>query len=125
MMNLSSKVNFLLGLHTQLKINHWQTKGLARHLAFGDTYGKLTDLIDNFVEVSMGKYGRFTLDDENNEIKLINLSDANPKDMISVCIDALVEFTDDLDSEKDSDLLNIRDEIMSSLNQLLYLLTLE
>ena len=49
MMNLSSKVNFLLGLHTQLKINHWQTKGLGRHLAFGDTYSKLTDLIDNFV----------------------------------------------------------------------------
>jgi hypothetical protein len=124
-MNLSSKVNFLLGLHTQLKINHWQTKGLGRHLAFGDTYSKLTDLIDNFVEVSMGKYGRFSLDDETNQIKLINLSEMNPKNMISVCIEALIEFSGDLDPEKDSDLLNIRDEIMSSLNQLLYLLTLE
>jgi hypothetical protein len=125
MTNLSSKVNFLLGLHAQLKINHWQTKGYARHLAFGDTYDKLGGLIDTFVEVSMGKYGRFVLDDENNEIKLINLSEMNPKNMISVCIDALIEFSNDLDPEKDSDLLNIRDEMMSTLNQLNYLLTLE
>jgi len=124
-MNLSSKVNFLMGMHAQLKINHWQTKGFARHLAFGDTYEKLTGLIDTFVEVSMGKYGRFILDDDTNEIKLINLSEMKPKDMISVCVDALIEFSNDLDSEKDTDLLNIRDEIMSSLNQLQYLLTLE
>lgn len=124
-MNLSSKINFLLGLHVQLKINHWQTKGLSRHLAFGDTYDKLSGLIDTFVEVAMGKYGRFTLDDENNEIKLINLSEMNPKNMISVCIDALIEFSNDLEPEKDSDLLNIRDEMMSTLNQLIYLLSLE
>lgn len=124
-MNLSSKINFLLGLHVQLKINHWQTKGFARHIAFGETYDKLTILIDTFVEVSMGKYGRFTLDDENNEIKLINLSEMNPKDMVSVCVDALIEFSNDLDREKDTDLLNIRDEIMSELNKLMYLLTLE
>ena len=124
-MNLSSKINFLLGLHVQLKINHWQTKGLSRHLAFGDTYDKLSGLIDTFVEVAMGKYGRFTLDDENNEIKLINLSEMDPKNMISVCIDALIEFSNDLEPEKDSDLLNIRDEMMSTLNQLIYLLSLE
>lgn len=124
-MNLSSKINFLLGLHVQLKINHWQTKGFARHIAFGETYDKLTILIDTFVEVSMGKYGRFTLDDGNNEIKLINLSEMNPKDMVSVCVDALIEFSNDLNREKDTDLLNIRDEIMSELNKLMYLLTLE
>ncbi len=36
-MNLSSKVNFLLGLQIQMKINHWETKGIARHEAFGNT----------------------------------------------------------------------------------------
>jgi hypothetical protein len=124
-MNLNSKVNFLLGLHAQLKINHWQTKVFAKHEAFGDTYDTLTGLIDSFVEVSMGKYGRLTLDDETNTIELINLSDMDSKNMIMVCIEALSEFSESLDSEKDTDLLNIRDEMMATLNQLNYLLTLE
>jgi hypothetical protein len=47
------------------------------------------------------------------------------KNMIMVCIEALSEFSESLDSEKDTDLLNIRDEMMSTLNQLNYLLTLE
>ena len=124
-MNLGTKVNFLLGLQVQLKINHWQTKGLARHEAFGKIYDELGDLIDEFVEVSMGKYGRFTLDDETNTIKLINLNEMNPKDMINVCVNALIDFSDDLDPKKDTDLLNIKDEILGLLNKLLYLLTLE
>lgn len=124
-MNLSSKVNFLLGLHVQLKVNHWQTKGVAIHNAFGDAYNTLTDLIDEFVEISMGKYGRFVLDDETNNIKLINLSEMNPKDMITVCTDALIEFSEDLDPKKDTDLLNLKDEMLGLLNKLQYLLTLE
>lgn len=124
-MNLASKVNFLLGLHVQLKINHWQTKGIARHEAFGNTYNSLTDLIDEFVEIAMGKYGRFVLDDETNNIKLINLSEMNPKDMVTVCTDALIEFSEDLDPKKDTDLLNLKDEMLGLLNKLQYLLTLE
>jgi hypothetical protein len=124
-MNLASKVNFLLGLQLQLKINHWQTKGLARHKAFGKAHDELSDLIDEFVEISMGKYGRFVLDDETNNIKLINLSEMNPKDMVSVCIDAIIEFTEDLDPKRDTDLLNLKDEMLGLLNKLLYLLTLE
>jgi len=124
-MNLSSKVNFLLGLQIQLKINHWQTKGVARHEAFGKVYDGLTGLIDEFVEVAMGKYGRFILDEETKTIELVNLSDVNPTDMIKVCTEALIEFSQDLDDRVDTDLLNLRDEMLGLLNKLLYLLTLE
>jgi DNA-binding ferritin-like protein len=124
-MNLSSKVNFLLGLQLQMKINHWQTKGIARHEAFGKTYDDLTGLIDEFVEISMGKYGRFVLDEETKKIEMVNLSDVNPSDMIKVCTEALIEFSEDLDDRVDTDLLNLRDEILGLLNKLLYLLTLE
>jgi DNA-binding ferritin-like protein len=124
-MNLSSKVNLLIGLQLQLKINHWQTKGIARHNAFGMTYDALSVLIDDFVEISMGKYGRFILDEQTNTIKLINLSEMNPSDMIKTCTEALVQFSEDLDGTVDTDLLNIRDEILGNLNKLLYLLTLE
>jgi len=124
-MNLNSKVNLLIGLQLQLKINHWQTKGIARHNAFGITYDSLSVLIDDFVEIAMGKYGRFVLDEQTNTIKLINLSEMNPSDMIKTCTEALVQFSEDLDGTVDTDLLNIRDEILGNLNKLLYLLTLE
>jgi len=124
-MNLSSKVNLLLGLQLQMKINHFQTKGIARHEAFGKTYDALTEPIDEFVEIAMGKYGRFTLDEDTKTINLVNISEINPVDMVKVCIEALIEFSYDLDDRLDTDLLNLRDEILGLLNKLLYLLTLE
>jgi hypothetical protein len=45
--------------------------------------------------------------------------------MIKTCTEALVQFSEDLDGTVDTDLLNIRDEILGNLNKLLYLLTLE
>lgn len=123
-MNISSNVNFLVGLQLQMKINHWQTKGYARHNAFGEFYNSLSDLIDTFVESAMGKYGRFSLDEETKTIQLSNLSELDIKGMISTVRDALVQMSEQLDPS-DTDLLNIRDEILGELNKLSYLLTLE
>lgn len=123
-MNLASNVNFLLGLQTQLKINHWQTKGYARHMAFGQAYDDLGLLIDAFVESAMGKYGRFVMSDDEKTLELVNLSEVNPKDMISTSIGVLEEFTTQID-EKDTDLINLRDEMIATLSKLQYLLTLE
>lgn len=123
-MNLSSNINFLLSLQTQIKINHWQTKGYARHNAFGGFYDSLSDLIDTFVESAMGKYGRFTLDEETKTIKLNNLSELDMKGLINTVRESFVQMTDQLD-QTDTDLLNIRDEMLGELNKLSYLLTLE
>lgn len=123
-MNINSNVNFLLGLQLQMKINHWQTKGYARHESFGNFYNSLSELIDTFVESAMGKYGRFTLDEETKTIQLSNLSELDMKGMISTVRDAFVQMSEQLDSS-DTDLLNIRDEMLGELNKLSYLLTLE
>ena len=80
-MNLNTKVNLLLGIHAQLKIFHWQTKGYARHNAFAQTRDELEDLMDSFVEEAMGKYGRFSLDEETKTIELFNLNDVKPAEM--------------------------------------------
>jgi hypothetical protein len=105
-----------------MKINHWQTKGFARHNAFGGFYDSLGDLIDTFVEAAMGKYGRFTLDEETKTIQLNNLSELDMKGLIKTVRDSLVQM--ELD-EVDTDLLNIRDEMLGEVNKLSYLLTLE
>lgn len=122
-MNIATNVNFFLGLQCQLKINHWQTKTYSRHQAFGDTYNSLQELIDTYVEESMGKYGRFVLDDESKNIQITNLSDLDIKSFINTVREALVQFSEQID-EKDTNLLNIRDEMLGLINKLSYLLTL-
>ena len=123
-MNISSKVKFLLEAQTQFKIMHWQTKGYARHNAFGMIYDTLSDLIDKFVEEAMGKYGRFVLEEEDKTIQLQNLSEINGKAMINTIAQSLVQFTDEFDAT-DTNLLNVRDEMLGSVYKLSYLLTLE
>lgn len=123
-MTLNSKVNLLLGVHAQLKIFHWQTKGYARHNAFAQTRDDLENLMDSFVEEAMGKYGRFTLDEETKTIELFNLTDVKPTEMVETICQAFVEFTNDLDPV-DTNLLNIRDEMLGLFQKLKYLLTLE
>ena len=110
-MKLNSNVNFLVGLQQQMRICHWQTKGIARHEAFGGFYSDLDELIDDFVEQAMGKYGRFVLDEETNTIQLANLSDIDIKGLVNTTREALVQMTEQLDST-DTNLLNLRDEIL-------------
>lgn len=123
-MNLSSNVNLFLGIHSQLKVFHWQTKGYARHEAFASTRDALEELMDDFVEEAMGQYGRFILDDETNTIKLLNFKEIKPIEMINTICEALVQMSEQIDS-KDTNLLNIRDEILGKFQKLKYLLTLE
>ena len=113
-----------MGLQQQMRICHWQTKGIARHEAFGGFYSDLDDLIDDFVEEAMGKYGRFVLDDETNTIQLANLSDINIKGLVHTTREALVQITEQLDPT-DTNLLNLRDEILGKLNKYAYLFTME
>lgn len=123
-MNLNSNVNFLIGLQQQMRICHWQTKGIARHEAFGGFYSDLDDLIDDFVEQAMGKYGRFVLDEETNTIQLANLSDINIKGLVHTTREALTQMTQQLEPT-DTNLLNLRDEILGLLNKYAYLFTME
>ena len=41
-----------------IRLYHWETLIFARHKGSGDLYDSLSELIDKFVEVYMGKYTR-------------------------------------------------------------------
>jgi hypothetical protein len=115
-------VNKLVGIQQQLRILHWQTKSYAKHKAYGETYDGLSDLIDSFMEEFMGKYGRFHL--TMPSIQVINVEDLDVEDFIEGSILFLTSFTEQLEPT-DTNLLNIRDEMLGSLNKLKYLLTLK
>ena len=123
-MKNSEVVKFLLETQTQFRVLHWQTKSFARHSAYGGIYESLDDLIDKFVEVCMGKHGRptfkggYTL--AGRDIEELELTE-----FINLVCEYLVGLSESYDPKMDSDLLNIRDEMLGEINQLKYLLTLK
>lgn len=110
----------LIAIQTQLKFLHWQTKSYARHQAYGGAYDDMTGLIDSFVEILMGKYGRVPA----LPFKIFNRNEKDAMSFIDETSRYLLSLDDMLNPKTDTDLLNIRDEMLAVFNKLRYLLTL-
>ena len=109
-----------------VKLFHWKTHSYATHKATDDLYGSLNENIDKFIEILLGKSGsRIDLMGH----KTIQLIDLNSQEKLKSKIASFKSYLVDLDNNKalstmsNSDLFNIRDEILGNLNQFLYLLT--
>jgi DNA-binding ferritin-like protein len=116
-------IELFLTLQNQIKVYHWQTESFAEHEAFGKTYNTLDGLIDEFIEVYMGKNSR--IKSKNKFTITLSNYDGDSKDMIKAFVDVLNEDLLKDISESDTDLINLRDEMLSALNKLNYLLTLK
>jgi DNA-binding ferritin-like protein len=118
-------IHFFFTMREQIKLYHWQTYSYARHKATDDVLDSLDKQIDEFVEVYMGKYGRPHVSAKTSNIHIQNMSEKSAVGFIRKCIASLLgPVVSKLDPDRDSDLINIRDEMLASLNQLLYLFTL-
>ena len=109
-----------------VKLFHWKTYSYATHKATDELYQELNENIDKFIEVLLGKTGsRIDLMSK----KTISLIDLNSPESLKSKITYFKSFLVGLDNNKalnsmsNSDLFNIRDEILGNLNQFLYLLT--
>jgi hypothetical protein len=122
---MKSIIATFLGIQSQFKVFHWQTQSYAKHIAYGGIYDTLGGLSDDFIEIYMGKYGRVALEGESDSILLGNIGEVNIEDFLETVIEFLLSFNNKLDSHKDSDLLNLRDEMLGAINKLKYLLTLK
>lgn len=116
-------VNLMMTLRDQVKLYHWQTMSYPRHKATDELVGKLDENIDQFVEVYIGKYGRPKLTGRTSSIHLRNHSDKEATKMLQSAISWLTNDLPKKLKKTDTDLLNIRDEILGDLNQTLYLFT--
>jgi DNA-binding ferritin-like protein len=117
-------VQFFFTMREQIKLYHWQTKSFSRHKATDETISELDGHIDTYVEVYMGRYGRPKMTSKTNTIKVQNLSESSIVKFIKSCI--VVLQTDLVKHLKpiDTDLINLRDEMLASLNKLMYLFSL-
>lgn len=114
----------LVQIQIQFKFLHWQTHGDAKHRTYGEVYEKLGDFIDEFAEIMMGKYGRVEFEPEFS-IMFQNMGSLNLQNFLDGITEFLVGMTDQLDSRYDTDLLNLRDEMLGTINKTKYLLTLK
>jgi uncharacterized membrane protein len=109
-----------------VKLYHWKTSSYSQHKATDELYAILNANIDKFVEILLGKNGtRINL----TGIKTMPLIDYNNmvdfKRKIENYKHYLINMSGDdkLNVSKNSDLLNVRDELLGNLNQFTYLLT--
>jgi hypothetical protein len=126
-MGCENIIKALFYIRDTIKIYHWQTKSFARHKATCDLLASLEPLIDDFVETYMGCYERPDFGGKGFKIAIEELSDSDdsaPKIITSV-IDYLKGDFNKYVKPTDTDLLNIRDEMLGVLNKTLYLFTLD
>jgi hypothetical protein len=121
----ATDVNFFLILRNQIKLYHWQTHSYPRHKATDAVVEALDASIDKYVEVYMGSYGaRPKLGGFTSTIKLQNMSESSIIKFIKRSIAYLEGPLVAHLKSQNTDLINIRDEMLGELNQLLYLFTL-
>jgi hypothetical protein len=114
----------LVQIQLQWKFLHWQTFGDAKHRLYGEIYDGLGELIDEFTETMMGKYGRVEFDPEFS-IMFQDIKSLSVQNFMDGITEFLVGMTDQLDSRYDTDLLNIRDEMLGLINKSKFLITLK
>jgi len=128
--NLQKKITstFLCILNT-IKLYHWNTDHYATHKATDQLYGDLNSKIDTFVETMLGKEN---VPSRNKvlEINSLHLNTFKSNKDFRKETEEYKSFLIGLSNEKslntpqNTDLMNMRDDILASLNQFLYLLTL-
>ena len=109
-----------------IKLYHWKTFSYSTHKATDELYQSLNDHMDNFVEILLGKSGERTNLMNKKSISLIDLDSPNKfKERMYSFKKYLISLNHNnaIKVMSNSDLLNIRDEILGDVNKLLYLLT--
>jgi len=113
---------YFIFIRDQLKIYHWQTKNYARHKSSDELVEKLSEKMDKFMEVIQGiENTRLNIKHDNFPV-LHNQTDNS-------IIKILNSFKEWLTKElpmymkNNTDLINIRDDILSDVNNTLYLFT--
>lgn len=114
----------LVQIQNQFRFLHWQTIADGKHRAYGQIYENLTGLIDDFAEACMGKHGRFEFEPEF-AIMFQDIKQLSIQNFLDGITEFLVSITDHYDPKYDSDLLNLRDEMLLQVNKLKYLITLK
>ena len=93
------------------------TLSFAKHKATDELYNSLQTSVDKFVEVAVGRFGI-------DSIHIAPITEFVDQKSFETYLKKSVAYLEKLDLKKACDLATIRDDIVESLNQTLYLLRL-
>ena len=124
-------ITYMLQMLMTVKLYHWNTLSFSTHKATDELYGSLNTLIDQFVEVLLGKHNNVSERNKHEilSVKTLHMNNYKDNGMFKKEIETykkyLIGLSKHFNNGENSDLLNIRDEILATLNQISYLLTLK
>jgi DNA-binding ferritin-like protein len=118
-LTLNNFIKLCICLQTYTRMFHWTTTSYALHKATDNFVDHLIELMDKFVEVYIGIY---KVRPSINQIKISSCSEyvieENYKTVLATFTNAIRQL-----NIVDSELLNIRDELLAEMNKTQYLLT--
>lgn len=116
-------INFL-SIQQYIRIYHWTTPIYNKHVVSGQLYEKLDALIDKFVETFLGKnkltFEPYTITVSSNKDIVLFLN--NFKRFLITDVELALNSKSVM---KNTDLKNIRDEMLGEINQSIFLLKLK
>jgi hypothetical protein len=126
-------VRSFLEMLNAIKLYNWKTESYSQHQATDELHEKLSELVDQFVEVLLGKEQQYAKSSHKSRITMVEkhmkmMDSTGERDFIEKMHNyrsVLIKMNDILNKKTDSDLLNIRDEMLACINQFLYLLSFD
>jgi hypothetical protein len=116
-------VQEFLKVRNQIKLYHWKTKSYSRHKATDQFVSDIDEKIDSFIEKLSGSRNLRIKDNFQLEFKTLN--DSNVITYINKFKKWLKNTLPTLLHQDETDLFNLRDEIIGEVDQLLYLFELD
>jgi hypothetical protein len=107
-----------------IKFYHWNTTVYARHVATCGLGNTLDEAIDSIIEKYIARYGRPTMSDVSS-VPILPLNDADAlAAMKKMAIWLQKEFPKYVKAS-DTDLLNLRDDLLGHVQNTIYLFSFE
>jgi hypothetical protein len=112
-----------------IKLYHWNTKSYSRHKASDEFVEKITTLSDKFIETFIGKeYQKsymYLLTSNSISLEIKTLNDDSVIQFLNEFSAFLINTVPKYLTSNDTDLINIRDEMLAEIRQTLYLYQLK
>lgn len=110
---------YFLGLVGQIKVFHWTTMSYSHHKALDDLHKSLSELVDELIEVYMGKFNKQPI-----ELFTITMNATSDTSNLLGYLEEQREIIRSIRNKhfkSSSEIQNITDSMMSSISNTIYL----
>ena len=121
-MQTEALLSTFFSMLTQIKLYHWSTMQYGVHKALDDLHSSLSDKVDSFVESYMGRFKKQPLPSMTLKVEAVNDISKLEK-YLETARDSLKTIAKSV--SKESQLLNILDEMIAEIDKIVYLIHLK